>query len=123
MSFYNINLLSLTIHLALKICLSEVALGAIIKCLLNDSYNLKFVCMLLFEGYNDYGRLCHLFFFQGHCFSPHAFLCGLAVSICCTSLPSSCLSLLNIQGNSSQANLAYFISRCGLAVNYFEDEY
>lgn len=90
---------------------------------INKFHLLKFVCMLLFEGYNDYDRLCHLFLFQGHCFSPYAFLCGLAVSICCTSLPSSCLSLLNIQGNSSQANLAYFISCCGLAVNYFEDEY
>lgn len=46
---------------------------------INKFHLLKFVCMLLFEGYNDYGRLCHLFLFQGHCFSPHAFLCGLAV--------------------------------------------
>ena len=47
MSFYNIDLVSLTKRLALKICLSEVGLGAIIKCLLNDLYNLKFVCVLL----------------------------------------------------------------------------
>ena len=88
----------------------------------NKFHLLKFVCML-FEGFNDYDRLCHLFLLQGHYFSPYTFLYVLAFSICCTSLPSSCLSLLNIQGNSPQANLAYFISHCGLAVNYFEGEY
>lgn len=50
------------------------------------------------------------------------FLYGPAFHSQCTPLPSSCFSRPNIQDNVPQANLAYFISHCGLAVKGFGDE-
>lgn len=70
-------------------------------------------------GYNYYNMFCHLPLLSDTT-SAHTFLYRPAFSICCTSLPSSCLCLLNTQDNVPQANMANFISHWGLASNYLK---
>lgn len=86
---------------------------------INKFHLLKCVCMLLLEGIIT--TTCSATFpFSVTSTSAHTFLYRPAFSICCTSLPSSCLCLLNTQDNVPQANMANFISHWGLASNYLK---
>lgn len=66
---------------------------------------------------------CSATFFSSDIALAHTFLYGPVFSICCTSLLSSCLCQLNNQDNVPQANMAYLIRDCGLAINCFVEGY